>query len=95
MKLFNRFLVKIANSLYPFKVFGLENIPNNNCVICSNHLSIIDVTYIVKLFNENTYFLAKKEVMQGKFVGKLLSSFGGIPIDRENVDIRTLMNLNK
>ena len=33
--------------------------------------------------------------MKGKFVGKLLASFGGIPIDRDNVDIRSLMNFIK
>jgi 1-acyl-sn-glycerol-3-phosphate acyltransferase len=95
MNLFNKFLIKTANAIYPFKIFGLENIPESNCVICSNHLSIIDVTYIVKLFNKNTYFVAKKEVMKGKFVRKLLASFGGIPIDRDNVDIRSLMNFIK
>lgn len=95
MNFFNKFLIKLANIIYPIKIFGQENIPEENCVVCSNHLSIIDVTYIVKKFNEKTFFLAKKEVMKGKFIGKLLGSFGGIPIDRENVDIRTLMYLIK
>ena len=60
MNFFNKFLIKLANIIYPIKIFGQENIPAENCVICSNHLSIIDVTYIVKKFNEKTFFLAKK-----------------------------------
>ena len=53
------------------------------------------IQVLVKNFNKDTYFVAKKEVIENKLFGKLLSSFGGIPIDRENVDIRSLMNIIK
>lgn len=95
MTFFHKFLIKIANFLYPSKVHGLENFNQSNVLICCNHLSMIDVVYLVKNFNKDTYFVAKKEVIENKLFGKLLSSFGGIPIDRENVDIRSLMNIIK
>lgn len=95
MNIFQKFLLSIANFLFPFKVIGAENIPEDNCVICCNHLSCIDVSYIVKYFNKNTFFVAKKEVLNNKLFGKLLKSYGGIPVDREKTDIRSLMNIIK
>jgi 1-acyl-sn-glycerol-3-phosphate acyltransferase len=93
MKLYQKILVKTANIFYSCKVFGKENIPEESAVICCNHLSAIDVLYLVNHFNKNTFFVAKKELFNKKFSGNFLSSFGGVPIDRENVDVKALMNI--
>lgn len=93
MKFYQKILVKTANLFYSCKVFGKENIPEESAVICCNHLSAIDVLYLVNHFNKNTFFVAKKELFQKKFSGSFLSSFGGIPIDRDNVDVSALMNI--
>lgn len=95
MRLYQKFLLKTANFLYPFRVIGAENIPDESAVICCNHLSAIDVTYLVKYFNRKTFFVGKKELFEKKFVGGLLASFGGVPIDRENVDVKNLMRIVK
>ena len=93
MKLYQKILVKTANLFYSCKVFGRENIPEDSAVICCNHLSAIDVLYLVNHFNKNTFFVAKKELFNKKFSGNFLASFGGVPIDRENVDVKALMNI--
>ena len=95
MNFFNRLLVKISNLIYPFKAFGVENIPNGKAVICSNHLRAIDVTFFPTIFKEDMYFLAKKELFEKKFTARLLSSYGAIPIDRDNLDFKAIINAIK
>ena len=95
MNFFQKSLLKIASFLYPSKIYGLNNLCDSNMLICCNHLSMIDVVYLSKIFDKDTHFVAKKEVMENKLFGGLLRGFGAIPIDRENVDIRSIMNIVK
>ncbi len=95
MNFFQKSLLKIASFLYPSKIYGLNNLCDSNMLICCNHLSMIDVVYLSKIFDKDTHFVAKKEVVENKLFGGLLRGFGAIPIDRENVDIRSIMNIVK
>ncbi len=95
MNFFQKLLIKIAGFLYPSKIYGLNNVCDSNTLICCNHLSMIDVVYLSKIFDKDTHFVAKKEVVENKIFGRLLRGFGAIPIDRENVDIRSIMNIVK
>ena len=95
MNFLHNSLIKIANFLYPSKIYGLENICSSNAVICSNHLCMIDVVYLIKYFNKDTSFVAKKEIFNNKLIGKILKGFGAVPVDRENVDIRSILTIVK
>lgn len=95
MNFFQRTLVKFASVFYPTKFHGIENVCDSNTLICCNHLSIIDVLYLARIFDKDTNFLAKKEVVNNKLFGRFLRNFGAIPIDRENVDIRSILTIVK
>lgn len=80
----------IFNLLYPSKIYGKENIPDGSAVFVCNHYSALDCGFIAKAYNKDIYFLAKKELFQKKLIAKLIKSYGGIPINRENPDIKSL-----
>lgn len=95
MNSFGRFLIRIANVFFPFKVYGKENFPDGKAVICSNHLSAIDVTFFPIICRDNLFFLAKKELFKRKFSAKFLTYYGGIPIDRENPEVKSIISAIK
>lgn len=73
---------------YPFKVFGKENlIQDGNVVVICNHLCKVDVPFVGYLFKGKTYYLAKKEWFDKKWRAWLFTQLGGIPLDREKVDL--------
>lgn len=95
MKPFNRFLLKIASIFFPKKVYGSDNLPKGEAVLVCNHFSFIDPVYLVSFIKEDISVLAKKELFIKKFPNKLLTSYGGIPIDRDNPDIKTIISVIK
>lgn len=95
MNFFQKSLVKFVNIFYPYKIFGLENTLDKGAVVCSNHFSMLDLTFIAEIFDKNTFYLAKKELFKNKLIASILKSYGGISIDRENVEVRTLMKIIK
>ncbi len=95
MNFFKKIPLWLANALYPIKVYNKENLPKDGAVCVSNHFSIIDSAYIRSLFDDDVYFLGKKEVFENKFAGWILRAYGGIPINRENPDIKSLFTATK
>ncbi len=95
MNFFQKTLKFIANLIFPRKVHGKENIPEGRAVFVSNHLSMIDSVFMLDIADKNLYVLAKKELFDNKFVGWLLGTYGGIPIDRDNPDIKTILRISK
>ena len=90
-KLLRFFGLPIYWLLYPRKIIGRENLPENeNFILVSNHFSMIDIVVVSELFKKRPYMLGKKELMKHKLIGKLLLAYGLIPIDREGVDIEAL-----
>ncbi len=68
-------------------VSGLENVEalNGKVMFVSNHLSTADPVVLVSLLNKPVTFAAKKETLKMPFVGKVLLSIDGIPLDRGNI----------
>ncbi len=91
MHWFKRSLIRIAGMLFPTKIIGKENIPESGALLVCNHFSAVDCLYFLSLEREDLYILAKKEVFKNKTIGKILKIYGAIPIDRENPDMRSLM----
>lgn len=91
MKFWQKIPQALAKMLYPYKIYGKENIPEGSVVFVSNHFSMIDCTYLLGLYEKDLYFLAKKEIFEKKFLNWLFTSYGGIPVDRDNVDIKSMM----
>ena len=59
---------------YPLKIYGKENIKHDgNTVIICNHLCKMDVPMVGYLFKGKTYYLAKKEWFNNKFLAWIFS----------------------
>ena len=88
---------------FPYRIIGKERANVEGAfVVISNHLSNFDAFMVGSCFREKMYFLGKKEWFEKKFLKKILTTVGGIPIDRNNVDLnamkaslKTLKNGNK
>ena len=96
MTKFQKFLLKIAYIFFPCKIYGYENIPDGKAVIVSNHFSFLDPIFLIKCAKKDTMFiLAKKELFKKKLASKFLMSFNGIPIDRDNPGINSIIQVTK
>ncbi len=90
-KICRRIVLPILKVFYRMKVKGLENLPKDeNYIIVSNHLGMIDCFAIATMFKQKIYFMAKKELFNKKLKAKFIRWLGGIPVDREKLDITTI-----
>lgn len=67
------------------EVTGLENIPDETCVIVSNHQAIFDAFVIIAYLNRLTGFIAKKEISKIPIVGSWLSEINTVYMDRGSI----------
>ena len=88
---FCKFIVKSFLLLYPMKVFGKENIPEGGALIVCNHFRAIDPGFIAGFYSDDIFFLAKKELFKNRLLSKIIKAFGGIPIDRENPELKSML----
>ena len=73
------FLIRI---LYWPVIIGNDNIPKEGrCVLAGTHIFDFDPILIMASTNRNVYFIAKKELHDGKF-GFIFRWAGTIPVDR-------------
>ncbi len=62
---------------------GREHIPERGPVIfAANHRSFLDPFVIGMLVRRPVYYMAKKELFEGRWIGWLLSALGAFPVDR-------------
>ena len=86
--------------LFPARVDGLENIPDEGgFILCCNHLSNRDPFYISAPCKKRCFhFMAKAELFRWKPVAAFIRAMGGFPVDRGHNDlnaVRTALNLVK
>ena len=91
MNFFHKIPIFIFSVLCPCKIHGKENIPEGKTVIVSNHFHACDCGFLSRVYGKDVYFLAKKEVFKKKLFGSILKSYGGLPIDRDNPDMKSLL----
>ena len=75
---------------------GQENIPNETCCFFSNHMGACDPLIYFEAFKDRPVtFLAKKEVEQMPFVGRIFSSDLGLFLNREDLkqQLRVMMKV--
>ena len=88
---FARFLLKIIFKIkYKLIVHGNTKLPNTPLIICANHINLWDPILLAIIFDRPIRFMAKKELFENRFLGFLLNKFGAFPVDRENVNIKTI-----
>ncbi len=95
MKFLLRIPIFFFTLFYPMKVYGKENIPSGGAVFVSNHFRAIDCGFIKRIQYKNIKFLAKKEIFKNKLIGAVARAYGGIPIDRDNPDMKSLLEAIK
>ena len=81
----------IYKVFFRVEVKGLENeLKEGACLICANHLSMNDIFFIGTHLKRQIYFFAKKELFKNKLLGKILRSFGTIPVNRGAGDLKAI-----
>ena len=81
----------IYRVMFRFRIAGKENIPKDGGVIlCANHRSYHDTLVLGLASPRDLHFLAKYELFKSKFLSKLFTSLGAIPINRENPGVDSL-----
>ena len=95
MNFFQKIPIFFFSLLYPIKVYGKENIPEGGAVLVSNHFRAIDCGFIARICDKDIKYLAKKEIFKNKLFSKIVRSYGGIPIDRDNPDMKSLLEAIK
>ena len=77
--------------LYPTKIVNKKTFfDKNKAIIACNHTSNIDIILVKSRQHTKSYVLAKHTLFKNKFLGACLKSFGGIPVNREAVDLSTI-----
>lgn len=97
MKSFVKFLINIfiGKIFYHAKYFNQENEKKlDRCIICPNHSSFMDPTWIYAK-TKNLCIMAKSELFEPKWFGKILSYLDVFPIHRGKHDARSLLHAIK
>ena len=78
--------------LMPFRVAGLENVPEGGALLCANHASGWDPVLIaLALPNDSGLsFMAKEELFRNRFLNWLLRKLGGFPVNRGGNDLTAM-----
>lgn len=87
------FLFRIV---FRVKENGKENIPEEGaCIICANHITVMDPVGVVLLNKRKVVFVAKIELFKNSFVNYLAHIFDIIPVRRGRQDIESMKRCMK
>ena len=92
------FMGAIYAVLYPARVDGVENIPEEGAfILCSNHCSNRDPFYLaIRSKKRYFHFMAKVQLFRFKPLAAVVTALGAFPVDRGHSDlsaIRTALGL--
>ena len=78
-----------------YHVEGLEKLPEEICCLVSNHLSAYDPVSLIAIMDKPCTFVAKKELADKPFIGKIIKGIEGQYIDRTDLkqSLRVMMNV--
>jgi 1-acyl-sn-glycerol-3-phosphate acyltransferase len=65
-----------------YRVIGLENLPQEPCLIASKHQSAWETLKVYHIFGEQTAIVAKKELLDIPVWGQYGLAMGLVPVDR-------------
>jgi len=84
-----RIVIIFAHILYRIRVTGSEHIPPEGAVIiCSNHIHGMDALALAMYTKRQIFYMAKKELFEGWFLGTILRKAGAYPVDRKGNDLK-------
>ena len=78
--------------LFPFRVVGVDNVPEGGALLCANHASGWDPILIaLALPNDSRLnFMAKEELFKNGFLRWLITKLGGFPVKRGGNDLSAM-----
>ena len=78
-----------------YHVEGLENIPEETSYIVANHLSAFDPVALLCVMDKPATFVAKKELENKPFAGKVITGIEGLFLDRQDLkqSLRIMMKV--
>lgn len=100
-------LYRLAKGLFFFWFRGLnhlvisgkENLSDDRpMIVFANHYSDCDPMILPLIFQDQIFFMAKKELFQVPVVKSVVQAYGAFPVDRKNIDIgaiKTALKLMK
>ncbi|MGM0438605.1 MAG: lysophospholipid acyltransferase family protein [Bacillota bacterium] len=69
------------------KIKGKENRPEEGpFIIMANHITAYDPPLVGTIMNRKVHFMAKKELFENPFIGKILRAIGTFPVKRGKPD---------
>lgn len=78
----------IFKFVYPLKVTGQENIPEEGaCMICSNHVTAIDPIQLHYNIKRRMIIVGKAELFDTKSIGPVIKACDAIPVERGKADL--------
>src|SRR6266540_929181 len=78
-----RFFDVLFHTLWPLKVYGVENIPKKGAaIVVCNHLSMVDPFMIGYAAPRTICFMGKEELFRNPVVGFFVRATGAFPVDR-------------
>ncbi len=84
----------LARGLFDLKIIGRDKlIEQGPCVYVVNHQSFLDPPMVGQLFEEPVHFLARKTLMNSKFLHWAFPYCNVIPIDQERPDPASIMKV--
>lgn len=95
MNVLSSIILRLSTWVYPYKTYGMENIPQGAAVIPYNHLSFMDPLFVRHAYKGKMIFPAKIELFKNKLLGWLIGACGAIPVDRANPGAETLFTMIK
>lgn len=88
-----KFWARLQRPLIGYKVVKIGEFDNNADMIMINHKSMLDIIILEEFYPKNLAWVAKKEIGDMRFFGKILTLPKMIEIDRSNP--RSIVNLIK
>lgn len=74
--------------MFDLKVYGLENVPpQGGVLIVGNHASFLDPMLYAVQIKRPSSFLAKSELFENKFFGKLIRNLNAFPVRQGEGDV--------
>ena len=78
----------IVRFFHRIKVTGRDNVPRSGgCILCANHIAILDIFSIGASVPRPINFLAKRELFKVPVLSFLIRSAGAIPLERKKTDL--------
>lgn len=88
-----RLLYPYYKLVYRIRVTGRENIPAEGPVLlCCNHMAKKDPVLLGVMTHRQVFYMAKEELFQNGFIGKVLRALGAFPVARGTGGTDALQN---